>query len=544
MGVSWVLLGLALGATAIVLAMSIYILLYWSRPSDKWVEVPSRILVVFSLFFLFMLPVMIPLDRANSITFQNTSPVGINPDTMKYIWVGLMLFAIFLAAFLLPLCYFYITSRGGGEKIGRSLLGGLWKAAIIIASALLLSTFLWWLLEVRNACPAKTTTVTSALEDDKALKATTSTTIPVYIYFIVFACFLGSIIFVLFLSVGLFIYPVSYIIKFIKRPHSMNKDELLTFKQSYKQRSLELLKEYDRIYELMIKEYGRDRVEKLIKGNERNTLFSRSSLRREARNFEKLERDLEEMEREYTDTLAMNIKETANPLKYYLILALGIFLLVISLLWYIQIIAAALPKPYYLLDKVFIAMDNALPFPILSILFYSSFAIYVLFCFVNGVTILGLKFVFFMKIYPMERNNTPLAGFIFNSMMMCVGSLPSILFLTAMMSEYSANSGVYKLFKDTVSNACKFNLWFANMYWVVVALSPVAVALWVTYIFVQCKRCKIRRRTTEDDKKGKKGAKESKGLMSAFGSKEGGMGVPSKGAMMMNVAKNMIGLNE
>lgn len=107
----------------------------------------------------------------------------------------------------------------------------------------------------------------------------------------------------------------------------MNKDELLTFKQRYKQRSLNLLKEYDRIYELLIKEYSRDHVERMIKRNERSALFSRSSLRKEARNFEKLERDLEEMEREYTDTLAMNIKETANPLKYYLLLVLGIFFL-------------------------------------------------------------------------------------------------------------------------------------------------------------------------------------------------------------------------
>lgn len=168
------------------------------------------------------------------------------------------------------------------------------------------------------------------------------------------------------------------------------------------------MKEYDRIYELLIKEYSRDHVERMIKRNERSALFSRSSLRKEARNFEKLERDLEEMEREYTDTLAMNIKETANPLKYYLLLVLGIFFLIVSVLWYIQIIAAALPKPFYILDKAFAAMDSALPFPILSIIFYSSLAIYILFCFVNGVTILGLKFVFFMKIYPMERNNTPL----------------------------------------------------------------------------------------------------------------------------------------
>ncbi|KAE8305350.1 hypothetical protein GL50803_0011170 [Giardia duodenalis] len=543
MGVSWVLLGLALGAAAIVLAMSIYILLYWSRPSDKWVELPSRILVVFSLFFLFMLPVMIPLDRANSSTFNATSPVGINPTIMSYIWVGLMLFAIFLATFLLPLCYFYISSRNAGETIGRSLLGGLWKAAVIIASTLLLSAFLWWLLEVRNTCPKQTTNALAAPE--RILKASTSSTMPIYIYFIVFACFLGSIIFVLFLSVGLFIYPVSYIIRFIKRPHSMNKDELLTFKQRYKQRSLNLLKEYDRIYELLIKEYSRDHVERMIKRNERSALFSRSSLRKEARNFEKLERDLEEMEREYTDTLAMNIKETANPLKYYLLLVLGIFFLIVSVLWYIQIIAAALPKPFYILDKAFAAMDSALPFPILSIIFYSSLAIYILFCFVNGVTILGLKFVFFMKIYPMERNNTPLVGFVFNSMMMCVGALPSLLFLIVMMSEYTNASGVYKLFKDTVANACKFDAWFLNMYWAIVALSPVAVALWVTYVFVQCKRCKIRKRTSEDDsKKSKKGTKESKGLMSVFGPKESGTGIPTKGAMVMNVAKNMIGLND
>lgn len=124
-----------------------------------------------------------PLDRANSSTFNATSPVGINPTIMSYIWVGLMLFAIFLATFLLPLCYFYISSRNAGETIGRSLLGGLWKAAVIIASTLLLSAFLWWLLEVRNTCPKQTTNALAAPE--RILKASTSSTMPIYIYFIV-----------------------------------------------------------------------------------------------------------------------------------------------------------------------------------------------------------------------------------------------------------------------------------------------------------------------------------------------------------------------
>lgn len=531
MGVNWIVLGLAIGAAAIILALSIYILLYWSRPSDKWVEIPSRILVVFSLFFLFMLPIVIPFDRANSLDFTAsssppppTSKRGIDPDIMKHIWTGLMLFAIFLAAFLLPLGYFYISTREGGEKVGRSFLSGLWKAAIIIAATLILSALLWWLLGSKGN--------------------NSSSPIPIYTYFIVFACFLGSIIFTLFLSVGLFIYPVSYIIKFVKRPHSLNKDQLLSFKQSFKQKSHELLQEYDRIYGLLVKEYSQDRVEKMIKANERNALFSRSSLRKEARNFEKLERDLNEMEKEYIDTLAMNIKETANPLKYYLLLALGIFFLILSLLWYIQIIAAVAAK-FYILDKAFTAMDKALSYhmtcPILSMIFYTSFAIYMIFCFVNGVTILGLKFVFFMKIYPMERNNTPLVGFLFNSMMMCVGSIPSVLFLTTIMSEYSKDSGVYKLFIDTVSKAYIFNWWFTNMYWFIVVLAPVTMALWVTYIFVQCKHCKLRKRgSVEENKKDKKGKED--GLMNMFGSNDNG-GIPSKGAMIMSVAKNVIGLN-
>ncbi|TNJ29404.1 hypothetical protein GMRT_15981 [Giardia muris] len=527
-GYRWGILAVGIAALALAVVASVYILLYWSKPDERWTEIPSRILAVFTLTFMFMLPIIISLEVSNGKVV--TSGVG---NTFAYVWLVLATSTIFLGLFLVPLCYFYLVDRFYNRTVGKALLGGLWKASIALAIGLVLSGITYAVIK------SKMTTIFT----DTILQKVG------FLNCLILCCtFLSTIFYTLFLSIGLFIHPTGYIIKFIRRPHSLSTTELVKFKQEYKKRAGTLLQEYDRIYHALTNHFTPTEIDVLISNNERTVLFGRPGLRKEERNFEKLERDLDLMEKEYTETIAINIRETANPLKYFISLGFGVFLLLVSILWYSQIIAAKCNKRF--LDKAYIGMDTALRnVPALTVVFYGAMAIHLMFCFVNGVTMLGLKFFFFIKIYPMERNSTPLRGFLFNCMLLLSGGLASVTFLAYVTRDYvigttdtvTTTSITYQLFYLFPTNdASGLKWWFENMYWFVVALAPIAVALWVTHTFVRCKCCKIVKRDPKEEEAKRKKKKEKDDLLNF--SQKGPLG-GGKAGMMLTAAKGLMGLN-
>jgi len=500
---NWVLLIVALVVMAAMATAAVYILAYWSDPEEKWTNWFPRIVIIICLFFILMLPLLVPFD----VTEKQYA--GTDSTVMPYIWKASSYIDLILLVVLLPYSYFFAQGKDLGEKVSKYAIVPLFIVLAIAIVILLLCFAIWWvagysdvpvtvwqppLYYSAEGVPGVLCTYTtdpsialSAL--DTAVSSLASAGGPesfdsilsirtgFLTYTIGICSFLGSIFFIVFLSIGIFILPIDFILAFVRRPHSMNKKELQEFKAEYASRSASLLEIIDDIYSKIVKEFGPDKTVELLTRNDRKAIFSPLSLKKERKKFEVVERAVEELDKQYTEIIQMNMKETANPLKYYALLFVGIFLLLVSILWYVQVVLAQ-ASVYYVVDQAFVAM-NSTGIPFFSLIFYGLFTLYLTFCFLKGVTKFGFRFIFFISIHPMERNNTPLPSFVFNTILMLLCALPSLQFCSLMIKTFSVGSSMDILFGSTVTMLRGIKYWFMYYIWVFVGLAPLAVLIWL-----------------------------------------------------------------
>lgn len=504
---NWILLIVALVVMAAVATAAVYIVAYWSDPEEKWTNWFPRVVIIICLFFIFMLPLLVPFD----VTEKQYA--GTDPTVMGYIWNASIYIDLILLVVLLPYSYFFAQGKDLGEKVVKYAVVPFFIVLAIAVVILLLCFAIWWFagysdipVVVReplvvysgespggaycaytadgsaalsalgsalgSADPAPGSSVASG-SFDSILNVRTG-----YLTYTIGICsFVGSILFIVFLSIGIFILPLDFIMAFVRRPHSMNKSELRDFKDEYVKRSGALLEIIDDIYAKIVKEFGPDKTVELLAKNDKKAIFSAPSLRKERKKFEVVERAVDELDKQYTEIIQMNMKETANPLKYYGLLIAGILLLLVSILWYVQVVLAQ-SSVYYVVDQAFSAM-NSTGIPFFSLIFYGLFTLYLTFCFVKGVTKFGFRFIFFISIHPMERNNTPLPSFVFNTILMLLCALPSLQFCSLMIKSFSVGSSMDILFGSTVTMMRGIRYWFMYYIWVFVGLAPVAMLIWL-----------------------------------------------------------------
>lgn len=475
-------IGFSLGA-------SIYILLYWSVPEEKWTNIMPRIFVVFTLTIIYMIQLLVPID----VAIADFQP-GKATTVMKIVWEAIVYTVISLLFGVLPFAYFYSEGRELGGTCVKTFVLSFLKVLSVAVLLFMVAAVLWYTVGFTLLPTTLRSSVTLggvAPYSAQTALGNVDTLIPApivmptdlnihvnyYTYLTTFLNFVGSILFIAFLSVGLFILPLDFVMAFVRRPRVMTTARLVEFKKDYTERSLALLDLFDTIYVVLRQNFpGADLL--AMMQNSDPGLWTKRSTKRLRPQYEALTRATEEITKDYDAVIAMNMKKTANPLKYYLMLVFGIFLFLVSLLWYIQIIAEQ-GFHYPLVSYAFTDLNKAIGMPVLSIAFYGALTLYLTFCFVKGVTKFGFRFVFFISIHPMERNNTPIYAFIFNLMLMLICALPCVQFCLNLFRGFTMGSAAYALFGSSATFMRGLTWWFVNDNWFLIGLAPAALLVWL-----------------------------------------------------------------
>ena len=145
-----------------------------------------------------------------------------------------------------------------------------------------------------------------------------------------------------------------------------------------------------------------------------------------------------------------------NPIWYYFLLAMGVIAISLSLTWLIHICIFILPNPGLnpFLNNLFVGLQTGIPgFPLFGIVTFAIYCLYLLWCCIKGAFRFGLKIPYFCKIYPMEVGNTYLNGFLANSWIILVCSVPCVSFCASAFPVYSRNTAFNNLFGSQIRYA-------------------------------------------------------------------------------------------
>jgi len=165
-----------------------------------------------------------------------------------------------------------------------------------------------------------------------------------------------------------------------------------------------------------------------------------------------------------------------NPLRPYISLFLGIFSIIISLVWLIHIIVYVLPKypwdPF--LNKYFAWFDKW--FSLFGTLSVAMFTIYLLFAAITGCFKFGLR-VACMQLHPMVLGKTYMSSFLFNTGLVLLCALPVVQFSAQAFSDYARYTAINQIFNVQIYNLVFFGSWFTNR---------IFIYIFVVFFFLTC----------------------------------------------------------
>jgi len=291
----------------------------------------------------------------------------------------------------------------------------------------------------------------------------------------------GWFVFCIFGGIGLTAMPLDLILAFKNRPKHMDAVEFAEAQVSLRERTNELVEIGE-----MIKI---ERDEKEQAGMTSN--FGTWSMDRDTRKAAKdekqallgfkqavylLEKDVEDFQ-----AVATNY-ENYNPLIPYFCLLLGIIAIVVSFIWFIQIIVYVIPNPPLtpLLNSYFKWFDSW--FPLFGVLSVALFTVYLLLCGLKGCFKFGLRFLFF-QIHPMKVGKTYMSSFLFNTGLVILCAMPVVQLCQDAFADYAAFANIRQIFGVQIYYLTFFGVFWQNNIFVYVFL----VISILTALYLWCK---------------------------------------------------------
>eukprot|EP00510_Aplanochytrium_minuta_P002702 CAMPEP_0184014036 /NCGR_PEP_ID=MMETSP0954-20121128/5388_1 /TAXON_ID=627963 /ORGANISM="Aplanochytrium sp, Strain PBS07" /LENGTH=315 /DNA_ID=CAMNT_0026294377 /DNA_START=899 /DNA_END=1846 /DNA_ORIENTATION=+ len=211
-----------------------------------------------------------------------------------------------------------------------------------------------------------------------------------------------------------------------------------------------------------------------------------------------------------------------NPLVPYCKLILGIISFILTLVWVLHIILYMLVRnPYpngipisYFLNTAFSWASKEINFALLGVILVGTFAIYLLFCALEGTARLGLRFLI-VEIHPLKVGGTYMNSLLFNLslVLLCVPAL--VQFCTVAFADYIVLTNAALTFNVFVQNMRFFNYFFEYNIFVFVLLGVMVLAAVFTYCCLRDKNKKtsagLREKIDRFKEKGQIDEKEKNG---------------------------------
>lgn len=241
--------------------------------------------------------------------------------------------------------------------------------------------------------------------------------------------FIGWFVFSIWAGIGLIALPMDLIYAYRNRPKMLTVSEARNIRKTIMKKSEELIKIGDEMATRLI-----DALEAARGGGQKRKAQRehKADLARFRLLVDQIENDLDDFQ--LGDPA--NYKQHYNPLVPYFKLLAGVFSIIVSLLWFIQVVIYMLPTPavHPFLNTYLVMLDAF--FPLLGTLTIGGMAIYLLLCASVGAAKFGTRF-FLIDVHPLEPGKTLLNSFMFNVQLVLLCVLPTVQFSTQAFSQYA-----------------------------------------------------------------------------------------------------------
>ena len=320
------------------------------------------------------------------------------------------------------------------------------------------------------------------------------------IYAIALLSFISYLLFVLFGGVGIFSFPLDLIYSFCTRPVRIKPNKLEEMKKEIVVTAADL-----KDLAMQLKE-----LEKL--GHHKKNMFSKDK-----RHYNDLLKQLKVgvsvLDEQFEIVNFQVLANKTSALGYLMQLIGGIFCMLLSFLWILQIVLYIIikidGKPLFtFLNMPLVALADA-NVSFLSILIFVIMTFYLLIITVKGNFKFGLRIMILGSIHPMKKDNTYMNSILFNVLLVMLTSVSVIQFSIKAFGEYTAMTDADLIFNAQIKYMTFYSFFFEyNVF--EYALLGIAV---ISFFYLICRPSdtntvkKILYKKFENDKKLNEGSK-------------------------------------
>jgi len=494
----WFLILTIIIAFVLLTIVAVYFLVHYQHPDDKNDAYLPKLTVLIGFVLSGATVLLLPLDVANNEGYSGCDGY----DTSLCGGLNMLLFwdiiywtiPIFIF-FLIPFVTFYYEADDGmtmaGTSVGATPNSRIceavkYEAGVVVIFGTIFVVMYLTLAESNvpvveytgNVMGVEVVTGTGSVFEssflgelssadvsyidtvgDTAKDTTIEVDVTISTFFAAFMTFLGWLFFAVFGGIGLAAMPLDLILAFVHRPKHMDAVEFAEAQVNIRQRVNELV-DVGELMKIAREErkigggvssgggWGSGLKDRLSKeGRE-----ERSNLLEFKKAVYLLETDVEEFQN------CSSHYNTYNPLIPYFSLFFGVFGVIISLAWVIQICIGVLPnEPLTPFLNGYLRWFDGF-FPLFGVLSVAILSMYLLLCALKGAFKFGLNFVVF-QLHPMAVGKTYMSSFLFNIALVLLCALPVVQFTTTAFSDYARFTTVGQVYGIQIMYMKFFN-WF------------------------------------------------------------------------------------
>jgi LMBR1 domain-containing protein 1 len=190
-------------------------------------------------------------------------------------------------------------------------------------------------------------------------------------------------------------------------------------------------------------------------------------------------------------------KNDINPLLPWLQLIGGLFSLLLSFSWFLQILLQIfLRGRMAFLNVIFASLTEA--FPLFGVCAYGVFAFYIMITVISGSIKFAGRF-FLISIHPMKINGTMMNSFLFNVGILLVCSVAAIQLCTTAFAQFANNSAIAQIFVVQIQYLKFLNFFYSISVPVFYCILYIVSLVFLLYTLVCCMCCAAKQAENVND---------------------------------------------
>ncbi|KAJ3121152.1 minichromosome maintenance protein 5 [Nowakowskiella sp. JEL0407] len=449
----------------LIIIGSVYFLVYFQHPDDKWVAWFPKVVVVLSMSLAAFNIFLLPLDVANQKGEFQRFAIPMTTIQLAFYIATTVIVTIFV-----PFTVFYYegendndesdVKKSGGSQIGYAIKWLLPTLIFIGAGMGVMYVFIGFAdipLDVITGGIYNSTSYTADYCSPNGLQKTIpdqsiiyacrryqtniEIRVSVLVYIVALITLAGWVVFSVFGGVGLVALPFDLINEFIHRPKPITSAEYQDRKKIIGQQAQILM------------EAGKTLMDELRGGGGGQSRFGRRyrTVKNRENEFRKDVMILEYHFRRLEESYRM---QGGNLIIQIFKLIAGCIGSVLSICWVIHIAIYVIPmqissNPVSLfLNDLFRAVGTV---PFIGTALYALFSFYLLFCVIKGNTKLGMRILLF-TVHPMTIGETMMNSLVFNAGIILLCSMAVAQFCASSFSNYAMYTATQSVFSVQIQN--------------------------------------------------------------------------------------------